>query len=442
MPDSLDPTELLAAAKPLPTYEIEPAHLDAMITRVASIPARSRFSLLRTWQMRAGSGVAAVALVVTGVVVSLGGAPQGLTVFALSAGSSVAGPVRQAPSPTPSDFATAQLPGTLSTPNFVAGTHLSSTTTSLPVYRVDDVASPVASVAGVATALGSKSATVSTKCTTKTPGEWNALGTKGVVAASPYVYSLCRSSFVATSSPLTWTYNLKASTCPEPSSLALGVWYAACHSASTFNDHGATKSQLVQWSAPLIRSLETRQLVPTGMSMDPSGVTVNANAIYYPLATSNGFVTNQYEEFQFTNLGQLIYATGPLAAVTLQNTYPVISPAAGVALLAPATKSSASGVNLGGSVINATTTINPGGPMIPAPTTTINPGGPMISATTTTTSPTPSVTLTTSSVSYQLIWLANGAALLVPQYTYRASRGLDQRVLALSPSYYRVKAAK
>jgi hypothetical protein len=30
----------------------------------------------------------------------------------------------------------------------------------------------------------------------------------------------------------------------------------------------------------------------------------------------------------------------------------------------------------------------------------------------------------------------------VPQYIYAANRGLDQRVLALNPTYYRVAASK
>jgi hypothetical protein len=428
MPDSLDPTELLAAAKPVTRYELDPARLDAMITRASSTPLKNRFSLLHAWQMRVGSAVAATALVVTGVVVSLGGAPQGLTVFALSSGSSVAGPVHQNVPSTPSAFATAQLPGAHST-KYVVGPQLPTSPATLAVFKMLSVANPAASVAGVATALGSKNVTVSTKCDAKTPGELNALGTKGVVAASPYVYSFCRSSFVASNAPLTWTYNVKGTKCPFPSTLALGVFYSACLPTTSFNDHSASKGQLVKWSSPLVRSLVTHQLVPTGTSTTPATFATNANIVYYPLAAANGVVTDQYEEFQFSDAGSLIYATGPLASVSLENRYPVISPTAGVALLEPTPKSSLKGVN-------------PGGPLRPATTTTVNPGGPMIPVTTTTTVPTPRVTLKTAKLSYELLWLANGSAILVPQYIYVANRGVDQRVLALSPSYYRVKASK
>lgn len=421
MPEPLDPTELLAAAKPVTTYELDPARLETMIARAAATPLKHRFTLLRTWQMRAGSAVAAAALVVTGVVVSLGGAPQGLTVFALSSGSSVAGPVHQNQSITPSAFATAQLPKSTAT-KYVIGPRLPSSPGTLAVFDVTGVASPTTSVAGVASALGSKDVTVSTTCDTKTPGQWNALGTKGVVAASPYNDSLCHSTFVSSGAPLTWTYNLKNARCPEPSTLALGVFSTACPLATSFSDHAATMSQLLTWSAPLVRSLNTNKLVPAGLSTTSATFATGANIVYYPLATSNDVVTDQYEEFQFSDAGTLIYATGPLATVSLASKYPIISPTAGVALLEPSAKASLKGVN-------------PGGPMIPATTTTINPGGPMIPAT-------PSVTLKSARLTYELVWLANGSAVFVPQYIYAANRGLDQRVLALNPTYYRVKASK
>jgi hypothetical protein len=422
-----DPTELLAAAKPVAAYELDASRLDAMITRASSVPLKSRFTLLRTWQMKAGSAVAAAALVVTGVVVSLGGAPQGLTVFALSNASSVAGPVHQNPSITPSAFATAQLPGAVST-KYAVGPGLPSGPDTLAVFKVLNVADPATSVAGIAAALGSKNVTVSTKCATKTPGEWNALGSEGVVAASPYEYSLCHSSFVASNAPLTWTFNVKGSQCPQPSSLAIGVFSSPCQLTTSFNDRAASSSQLVAWSAPLVRSLVARQLVPAGLSSTPATFAANANIVFYPLATASGVATDQYEEFQFSNAGMLIYATGPLASVSLQNTYPVISPAAGVALLQPAPR--------------APKSVNPGGPNQSATTTTINPGGPMIPATTTTTLATPSVTLKTAKLSYELLWLANGSAIFVPQYVYAANRGVDQRVLALNPSYYRIQTSK
>jgi hypothetical protein len=428
MNEPLDPTELLAAAKPVTIYELDPAHLTAMVNRVSSLPRKHRFSLLRTWQMRAGSAVAAAALVVTGVVVSLGGAPQGLSVFALSGGTSVAGPVHQKLSLSPSAFATAQLPSTPAT-KYVVGPHLPTGSARLAVFSVVSVASPSASVKRIASALGSKTVTVSTKCDTKTPGEFNAMGTKGVVAASPYVYSFCRSSLVSSNAPLTWTYNVRDAKCPEPSTLTLGVFSTPCPPMSSFNDHAASTTQLVAWSTPLVRSLVVSKLVPVGTSVAPATFASNANIVYYPLATNNGVVTDQYEEFQFSNAGSLIYATGPLATVTLEDTYPVISPTAAVALLEPTPTPVAKGVN-------------PGGPMLPTTTTTLNPGGPMIPATTTTTLATPRVTLKTDRLTYALVWLANGSAIFAPQYIYAPSRGAQQRVLALDPSYYRVTTSK
>ena len=97
MPDSIDPTELLAHAKPITNYEIDSAHLTQMVNRVTSTPVPVRFPLLRTWQMKAGSAVAGAALVATGVVVAISGAPQSLSVLALPSNTPIAGPAAHAP---------------------------------------------------------------------------------------------------------------------------------------------------------------------------------------------------------------------------------------------------------------------------------------------------------------------------------------------------------
>jgi hypothetical protein len=99
MPELPDPTELLAAANPVAAYDVDPARLEQMITRATATPLHRRLSLLRTWQMRTGSAVAAAAVVVTAVVVSLSGAPQALTVLALNGATPVAGPASQSSTP-------------------------------------------------------------------------------------------------------------------------------------------------------------------------------------------------------------------------------------------------------------------------------------------------------------------------------------------------------
>jgi len=67
--------------------------------------------------------------------------------------------------------------------------------------------------------------------------------------------------------------------------------------------------------------------------------------------------------------------------------------------------------------------------MIPAPSKNVSGSG-------------KTLTLNSATLKYELVWLSNGSAVLVPQYTYAASDGTSLQVLALNPSYYRVKAAK
>jgi hypothetical protein len=169
-----------------------------------------------------------------------------------------------------------------------------------------------------------------------------------------------------------------------------------------------------------VTSLRRYDVVPHGMTLGGPSFASGANTVVYPLVTSSGVISNQYEEFQFTIAGSLEYATGLLASTTLDNTYPALSEAGGVALLTHSSGSS----------------VNPGGQMIPAATTTVTVTSPGFEA-----SP-KVVTLTSATLSYQLLWLEDGTAVLLPQYIYRASNGVDEQVLALSPTSYRVGAAK
>lgn len=441
MPDSPDPTELLASAKPDVAYEIEPSRLDEMITRVSSAPV-SRFPLLRTWQMRAGSALAAAVVAVAAVLVSIGGGPA-LTVLTLGSAASIAGPVTHASiTPSPTSFATTQVPvraGASENSTFVGGPRLATSAPSLAVYRVLSVLDPSTSLSNVADALGVRHAKLNAECTYGATGTpmlgANAIGTNAVVTEAPYRAGGCSKGANGASGPLTWTYNLKGSKCPRPSSLSNSM--SACTLAPTASQQRvASRQQLTLWSSRLVASLRRHGVVPAGMTLGGPSFTNGTNIVLYPLLTSGGQASDQYEAFQFSIAGSLVYATGMLASTTLVTTYPALSQAGGVALL----HASGSGVN-------------PGGPMIPAPgtTTTVNPGGPMVPAPTTTTSTVTSsgntplskvVTLTSATLSYQLLWLEDGSAVFVPQYIYRASNGVNEQVLALNPNYYRVEAPK
>ncbi len=414
MPDATDPTQLLAAAKPVTSYEIEPDRLDRMITRAIATAPVSRFSLLRTWQMRAGSAVAAAALVVTGVVVSLGGAPASLAVFEFAANTSVAG----AASPSAAgaaNFQSTEAPTSHSgAQKFVAGRQLASAARPLAVYSVTSVANPQSEVQAVATALGVRHATLTKSCSYDNLGTTgagiDAVGRSAEVIGDSFGTKNCQGPLVG---PITWAFAPKSSPCLQFTSPNATSFNCAVKAVTT---HPASHLTLVTWSAPLVKSLLAGGLVPSGLKLAAPTFSGGANIIRYPLDTSGGVATNQDLVFEFTNRGALLFASGLLAKITLDAKYPALSPSGAVRLL---------------STPNASGGVNPGGPMIPVPSTS-----------TTTTAPANNVTIGAATLSYQLVWLTNGSAVLVPQYAYRANNGSAERALALNPSYYVVEPAK
>ena len=437
MPDAIDPTDLLAAANPITDYQIEPDRLEQMISRVTSAPLASRFSLLRTWRMKAGSAVAAAALVVTGVVVSLGGAPQGLTVLALAHGTSVAGAAQSsALTAGPTIYESTKAPTSHSSAlNFVAGAGLTTGAPSKAVYSAFSVADPSASVLGVASALGISITSQSESCSYNSAGtngaSINAIGKNAEVVGTSFLDTKCQTT---SGTPITWTYSLKSSPCLK--SATPTATENICQVGGKFVEHGASHFQLTTWSAPLVKSLIGRHLIPSGMTLGAPTFSSDVNIIYYPLRTSSGVVTNLDEEFQFTDHGSLLFATGLLATISLDKKYPVLSEAGGASLLTTPSASASGAVNPGGAMIPAPTTtttvqINPGGPMIPAPST------PVTSKKTAVT-----VTLQSATLTYELVGLTNGEDVLVPQYVYRASNGTTLQALALNPSYYHLASVK
>jgi hypothetical protein len=419
MPDSLDPTELLARANPITNYEIDPAHLTQMINRVTSTPAPARFPLLRTWQMKAGSALAGVALVATGVVIAISGAPQSLAVLALPSTTPIAGPAMHAPvTLAPVVFESTQVPtatatGATTTRSYAAGPRLSTSATSLRIFKVTSVRSPQEKGLRIAEALNVHDARTVLGVASSPADTWTAKGANALVVLAPYFTGTTHSSLgAATPGPLTWTYNV-AGTCAQPSTLSPSPITTSCATASDLSDHGASHAQLVSWSTPFATKLVTGSLVPDGMTLASPRFTGTDNIVYYPLKTSNSVATNQYEEFQFSDKGILIYATGLLGSLMRGHNYPVIAQADGAGVL--------SNPSLNG--------INPGGPMIPAPSTKVS-------------NRPAALTLTSATLRYELVRLTNGAVVLVPQYTYAASDGTSLQVLALDPSYYRIQKAK
>jgi hypothetical protein len=417
MTEPTDPTELLARANPVATYDIDPARLDSMITRVTATPLKSRFSLLRTWQMRAGSAVAAGAVVVTAVVVSLGGAPQGLSVLALNGATPVAGPTsHSALSASGLTFSTAikaAVPSSVTSPaKLVAGPALSTKTGSAPVFRFEPATKTSGALKDLAIDLGVLDPTSRPSC------PWGVTGTNASVTAYPIPTGVCAATSAATSLPITWSFSMKNSACPPPLSGESTV-VVPCPTVQNGAGSGAPTRKLLAWSSSLVKKLEAHGLLVSGLTPGTPNVERRTNSVDYPLEANGVTLANEFEEFQFTSYGLLIDASGLLGHVSLVSDYPVISPAAGIPVLKAAPSLTSTG-------------INPGGPMIPAPSTSSTP----------TPTPAPTQTVQSATLNYEIAQLKDGAVVLVPQYVYVTHGGTTLQVLALSPKYFTVPKVK
>jgi hypothetical protein len=410
MPELPDPTELLAAANPVAAYDVDPARLEQMITRATATPLHRRLSLLRTWQMRTGSAVAAAAVVVTAVVVSLSGAPQALTVLALNGATPVAGPASQSTAITrgviDSTGFKAAVPSTVTSPTkVVAGPALTTTTSSAPVFRLAPVTNTSDALKDLAIDLGVLDATSRPSC------PWAVTGTNASVTTEPIPTGVCAATAAATTLPIAWTFTMMDSTCPPPV-VSPSTVVVPCPSVQHAAGSGATKRALLAWSSPFVKKLEARSLIVSGMSLGAPSVERLTNSVSYPLEANGVIIANESEEFQFTNYGLLIDASGLLGRASLVNDYPVISQRAGIPLLKAAPSLAGSG-------------INPGGPMIPAPSTS-----------------TSTQTVQSARLDYEITQLKDGAVVLVPQYVYVTGTGESLQVLALSPKYFTLSKVK
>ncbi|MGD0055854.1 MAG: hypothetical protein ABSC34_10525 [Acidimicrobiales bacterium] len=405
---TLDPTELLAGANPVATYEIDPARLDQMITRVTATPLPTRLSLLRTWQMRAGSLAAAAALV-TGLVISLGSSPQGLSVLALSASTPVAGNATPSPASTGLTFAAAKatVPSSVVVPptNLGVGRTLATNAGRADVFKFVSIADPGAKLTRIAHDLGLLGGVTSPTC------PWRTIGTNATLSGARSPSIGCASTGSTLAAPITWRFNMRNPVCP-PTTTPPATSTSRCPSVQNATGRGATTHQLVAWSSPLLARLSGEGLVVGGATWGTPIVNAFDDTIYYPLVVDDTTLANQYEEFQFTSYGLLIHASGLLGRTSLVDAYPLISQAAGVALIEN-----------------------------PSPATSVNPGGPMIPATTSTTKPSNDV-VKVATLEYELASLRSGGAVLVPQYVYLTSRGVRYQALALNPSFFTDRAGK
>jgi hypothetical protein len=373
----IDPGERLRAANPVSSYAIDDEHLDDMVTAIVGAPQVSpRATRLHSWQARAASIAAVVALLASGVAVALS-AGGGSQLRALALKSVQVSSSGNASEKTIHGFDGGHRSnsGPIPPETFVPGPNLSNASSSAPVYDFTPISDPTSELALVASTLNVANSVVQ-------PGGDNGCGTT--------LRGDTSSVFTSCSVPLDWSFNIKLPTCQNVTTNAAGK-LVPCVQAEGFLDSGATQSQLSQWS-----SSDATTLAPSGLTIGAPDYAFNLNWVSYPCELNGVEILGCSESFQFSNAGELLYATGPLdpsGTFTSIGDYPLLSPLEGVSEVA------SGGTSHG-----------------PPPTSTTT------------------VTLTSSTTEYALATLVDGDHALVPAFVFTGSAGGSYSAIAIDPA--------
>jgi hypothetical protein len=378
MTERTDLGALLGAANPLDSYAMSSSDLDEMVRRVIAGPVRPRHEgRIRRRHVRTASIVVAFALTVMGVVVGVtlgsGHELQALSLksvqlsFSSKSASIVVhgylGHKGPRDNPTP--------PGI----TFVAGPALSAGTTLAPVYSYGHLSDPTSALTLVANMLGIVNPVTR-------PGN-DGCGTE-VGGHSALVWSNC-------SEPVGWTYNIRLPACKGLMKDSAGL-LVPCPVAWGFTESGATQDELAAWSAS-----DAASVLPTGLTLGLASY--GRNSVSYPCEFDGVAIIGCTENFQYSDAGELLYASGPLdpvSPITSVGSYPLISPVQGVAQM----NQSAAPLFSHGS-----------GPISPS-----------------------SVTLSTSTVVYATATLTDGTTVLLPAFLYLGSDGGHYSTDAVAPA--------
>jgi hypothetical protein len=370
MSDRVDPVEMLRAANPVDSYRMEPSVQERMTSSILAEPR----SVRRHSVLHAWELKAASAAAAVGAIVAA-------VVVALGGGAaaplsllSISALQQSTSGPTHGGH------GTTPPVTFVAGPQLSSSSSSAPVYSFSYPADPTTEVTSVATTLGIANPRVvaggDNGCGVVVGGDTSVVFTGGAIGTD------CNPS-------TEWLFNLKLPACNGLIKNAAGQ-LVPCPVAWGLDDSGATNAQVAQWSASAAAAL-----TPSGLTL--GSPTFFPNVATYPCEIDSAAIDGCAETFRYTNAGELTEASGPLSvtgAYTQLGDYPLASP-----------RDAVSGVEFDalsrGSANPTTATV---------------------------------VTLTSSTLVYEVATMTNGSTTLVPAYSYTGSNGGTYTAVAVSPS--------
>ena len=396
-----DAAERLRAANPVTDATYQHADFGAMMRRITKQPRRGALTFARGFRLKMASAVGASALVTAGGIALLTGLGNSLPLLELGVAHSAQ---------TPSNFSTARpstTPGAatmifrLRPMDFVAGPSLSNTASSAPIYFEAGPSDPVTALEQISAALGFGTTTPVT--TNNTDGsQWEITYANGAqlyannpngaeidwtYTAAPCSASSCTTGCVVTSPPST------SSAIPGP--------VTCLPDAPTY----PSDTQSLALAQAIMSN------IPTTLSF--ASPTVNQGDVSYTLQVG-GSPTNTYDDFQFAADGSLSSASGIITTISTGDSYPVISPVAGVSTL----QSQNASLGLGASSQPPLATQD---------------------STTTTLAPTV-VTLTSDVIVYEQYALADSRVAWLPTYQYSDDSGASWTVLAVDPQYVQVAA--
>lgn len=411
--------ERLRAANPVASATYEHADFNAMMRRIMKQPRRGALTFAKGFRLKMASAVGASALVTAGGIALLTGIGTSLPILELGVAHSAQAPssFSSARSSTALGTTGAQAPTAMiyrvQPTYFVAGNALSSATSSAPVYFETAPRDIDAALEQISGALGLGTSTPVTD-------DYSVEGSVSATIAFSNGAQLFGSELVPNSGEVDWTYS--PATCLNTSCSA-GCVVTSPPSTSSAISGPVTCLPVAPTYPSDTQSLALAQTIMSRLSTTVTfaNPTVSEGDVTYPLEVGNN-LTNASDNFQFAADGSLSGASGIITNVLVGDSYPLVSPVAGVSILQ-------SQYGAGEDFTGGT------GSSAPTPVTS-----PSTNDTTTTLAPV-TITLTSDVIIYEEYTLADGRSAWLPTYQYGDDRGDSWTVLAVDPQYIQLASS-
>ncbi len=422
----------LRAADPVVGAPYVHANLDATLSRITTMPRVAKVSLAKGFKVKMASAAAAAMLVTSGGIAVLSAAAPSVPVLALGATTHAA---------APDTAVRGQLPvgEELMMPDvtLVAGSQLTTGTTSAPVYEFTTPSDLTAASQSIASDFG---VTGDPSVTPSTDGSWTIgssadgyvdfwvdgsllvwnytePGTDGGVVSSPPATNATDGLQSTTSGYPDDAANAKAA------QLLANLHLTGSFGAPSFSSDDATpagETTTVQWTTVTVPWVVQGQDSGYSFSFtfDPAGTLVSANGVAGDVTTAGVYAVVSEETAANELATSFSKRSGPVVS-PLDTTPSTTTGTASGSTVTPET--SPSGVTSSTTAPSGATGSTPSTGTIP---TTNEPGATLPQV----------VTLVSATLGYGEYTLSDGTSALLPQYTFTGDDGGTYTQMALDPS--------